>query len=438
MKATLPANDEPGLVSVETLRATVTEGPDAGATSAPDLESFSIGVAEGNDLVLKDETVSRFHVELRRTPAGVLVRDQGSRNGTWVGNVRVELAHVAAGTVLRLGKTHVRVGEGAPIQIPLFESDRLGALRGRSEAIRRVMAQLPRIARAEVPALITGESGTGKEVVARALHSLGVRADKPFVTLDCGALSPTLVASELFGHEKGSFTGAERRHVGAFERAHGGVLFLDEIGELPMDVQPMLLGALERRAFRRVGGTTDIDVDVRVVAATNRDLRAEVNAGRFRLDLYYRLAVVPLSLPSLRDRPEDVPLLAEHFLVEAGATEPLSAYFNEAQLRSLVEHSWPGNVRELRNVVEATIALGEAHLPERPLGGEHEGETSDPIAPLLDMPYKDARSALLFAFEQRYLSTWLERCKGNVSRVSRDARIDRSHLIDLIQRHNLK
>ncbi|MCZ7683815.1 MAG: sigma 54-interacting transcriptional regulator [Sandaracinaceae bacterium] len=232
------------------------------------------------------------------------------------------------------------------------------ALIGRSEVMRRAMAWVKRAARSDASVLLVGESGTGKELVARAIHDDGKRAEQPFVTVDCGALAPTLVASELFGHEKGAFTGADRQRAGALEMANHGTLFLDEIGELPSELQPALLGALERRTFRRVGGQAEVPVDVRVIAATNRDLRSEVNSGGFRLDLYYRLAVLRLELPPLRARTGDVVLLIEHFLRERGSPGPVSELFSEAELAELSRHHWPGNVRELRNLVEATLALG--------------------------------------------------------------------------------
>jgi len=288
--------------------------------------------------------------------------------------------------------------------------------------------------------------------VARALHELGPRREAPFVTVDCGSLSPTLVASELFGHERGAFTGAERQHAGAFERANGGTLFLDEIGELPASLQPSLLGALERRRFRRLGGRADISVDLRIVSATNRDLRAEVNAGTFRLDLYYRLAIVVLQVPPLRERADDVPLLVEHFLRECGHAGPVGELISPAAMKSLGTHRWPGNVRELRNLIEATVAMGEPPRLEpdqAPDGGPRDGDpggagapggipSSDLIASLLEQPYGAARTALLAEFESRYLRRLLERAGGNVSRAARDARMDRSHLIDLLHRHQLR
>lgn len=317
--------------------------------------------------------------------------------------------------------------------LELHESETLGGLVARSPRMRALMAKIAKVAKSETPVLVLGESGTGKEVIARAIHDLSSRAKKPFVTVDCGSLAPTLVASELFGHEKGAFTGADRRHQGAFERAHGGTVFLDEIGEMPAALQTNLLGALERKRIRRVGGDQDIAIDVRVVAATNRDLRAEVNAGTFRLDLYYRIAVVLLEVPPLRERPEDIAPVVERFVREAGHDGAIDDLISGAAMKSLEKHHWPGNVRELRNLVEATLAMGEVpRLEESP------GAAADLFSRVLTSEYKDARRVVLDDFEKRYLTALLERTKGNVSHAAREARMDRSHLIDLLKRHALK
>jgi DNA-binding NtrC family response regulator len=280
---------------------------------------------------------------------------------------------------------------------------------------------------------LLGESGTGKELVARAIHDSSGRASEPFVTVDCGAISPTLFASELFGHERGAFTSADRQHIGAFERAHGGTIFLDEIGELPPELQSALLGALERRRIRRVGGRTDIDVDVRLVSATHRDLRAHVNAGTFRLDLFYRVAVVTLSVPPLRERPDDVPMLVEHFLREAGYAGEVANVFDSDAMKRLAVHSWPGNVRELRNVVLGTLALGEPTS----LGSDLGAPAADPVAAVLELGYRDAKRRIMDDFERRYVEHLLQKTGGNVRQASRDAQMDRSYLMELIKRHRL-
>ena len=421
-------------IPVQAVEATVIEGPDAGKQASAHSEKLTVGSAHDNDLQLSDETVSRYHLELRASPEGVRISDPGSTNGTWVGAVRVQSGVVPPNSILKLGKTTLRLGQGEPLTLALHKEGALAGLRGQSPLMRRLMAQLQRAAGRDTSVLLVGESGTGKELCARALHDLGPRRDKPFVTVDCGALSPTLIASELFGHEKGAFTGADRAHAGAFAEADGGTLFLDEIGELPATLQTTMLGALERGRYRRLGGRAEITVDVRVVSATNRDLRAEVNAGSFRLDLYYRLAVVCLSVPPLRDHPEDVPLLVDHFLRECGHDGAVEEVVAPATLQSWMQHRWPGNVRELRNLVEATLAMGEPPAltdSPSPAGG-------DLFIELLPLGYKQARAKLLYDFEERYLTSLLLRSEGNVSKAAREARMDRSHLIDLLQRHGKK
>ncbi len=426
---------------VQSVRVEVLAGPDAGTAAGASTETLTVGTAKDNDLVLTDRTVSRYHLELVAHPDGVSVRDQGSTNGTKLGSALIRDAVVPVGSELTVGATTLVVHEGKSVQVPLAPRDGVGQLRGQSDGMRRLLAQVDKAAQSDIAVLVVGESGTGKELIAQALHDSGRRSSKPFVTVDCAALTATLVASELFGHERGAFTGAHRQHIGAFERANGGTILLDEVGELPAPLQASLLGVLERRRFRRLGGSDDINVDVRVVAATNRDLRAEVNAGSFRLDLYYRIAVVRLSVPPLRDRRDDIPLLVGHFLREGGHKGPADSLIGDRVMQSLCEHHWPGNVRELRNLVEATLAMGtppslDAGL--QPAGLQSDvsaSSTSDPIGSVLDKPYKEARAAVLREFEARYLEQLLERSEGNVSRAAREAQVDRSHLRELLKRH---
>jgi DNA-binding NtrC family response regulator len=390
------------------LLVTVTSGTDAGMTLTADSERICVGTADGNDLILADPTVSRYHAELIATDEGVTVLDRGSTNGTWLGQARVERIRVPVGSELRLGRSVLKVDDGEPGVAALHTEDSFGDLLGRAPVMRRLMARVARLGQSDVGVLIVGESGTGKELTARALHEQGTRASGPFVIVDCASLSPSLVASELFGHERGAFTGADRRHIGAFERAQGGTVLLDEVGELPLDLQANLLGVLERRRVRRVGGTEDLPLDVRLLSATHRDLRSDVNSGRFRLDLYYRLAVVSLELPPLRERREDVPLLVEGLLRECGYEGEVADLFPSEVMQRLRNHEWPGDVRELRNVVEATVATGESPLAPRSL--RRPGPSVEPIdgasvalVASLDRPYKEARSQLLMGFETKYL-----------------------------------
>ncbi len=431
------------VVPVRSLVVEVIRGEDRGRRIQATSDRISVGSAGANDLVLADTTVSRYHCELHHLGDRIQVVDLGSTNGTLLGTAALERATVAPGTVLTVGHSELRVLDGDPVELDVHEADRMGDLVGRSAEIRSLMASVEKAGRANISILILGETGVGKELVARAVHDASVRRGGPFEIVDCGALAPTLVASELFGHEKGAFTGATEAHAGAFERADGGTLFLDEIGELPPSLQTALLGALERGAFRRVGGKTQQNVDVRVLCATHRELRTEVNAGRFREDLFYRIGVVTLRIPPLRDRVDDIPLLVEHFLRSAGHDGPVEAVIPKAGMERLRTHRWPGNVRELRNFVEATLAMGQAptlpvaapvELPE----DEAQQLLSSSIQELLALDYKTSRARVLSDFERLYLTVLLERSGQNVSRAARLSKIHRSYLNEMLKRHHLR
>ena len=403
------------------------DGPDADLTCTQH-ESIAIGAAEDNDVVLTDPTVSRYHVEVSPGPEGILVRDLGSLNGVRIGDLTVECATVPTGTHIALGATVLLLTDSITTERPMEQAPTVPGLVFKSRAMRHVALLVTRLAESDASVLLSGETGTGKEVVARAIHQLSARKAEPFVVVDCGSLPPTLVASELFGHEKGAFTGAHRRHVGAFERARGGTLLLDEIGELPVELQPALLGVLERKVIRRVGGESDIPVDVRVLCATHRDLRALTNTGAFRPDLYFRIAVTRVPIPPLRQRPEDVEPLARHFteeLLGPGIPIPLDA----ATLESLRHHPWAGNVRELRNVIEGAIAMGGLE----PLTPEPQADEPRRLA-----SYREARALAIAEFERRYLSELIESCDGNASEAARRASMDRPYLLTLLRRHGLR
>jgi transcriptional regulator with GAF, ATPase, and Fis domain len=289
--------------------------------------------------------------------------------------------------------------------------------------------------------LVQGETGTGKELVARGVHELGARKAGPFVVVDCASLPASLLEAELFGHEKGAFTGADRARAGAFERSNGGTVFLDEIGELPLLAQASLLGVLERRRFRRVGGDREIEVDVRVVSATNRDLRLEVNRGVFRADLYYRLAGARIVLPPLRERPEDIPVLVRHFALELTGSEELP--LSEETLAALAEQHWPGNVRELRSAVERAVAFGASELAamlDQP-SSPRDSQAPPAAAASGEAPlerYRDAKARAVATFERGYLAKLIERSGGNASEAARQAKMDRPYLLALLRRYGLR
>ena len=402
----------------------------------------TIGKAPDNDLVLPDDTVSRRHCELVREGSSVRVRDLESTNGVRVDGTRVKDAVLSPGAVLKVGEVEVAVRPATMRQDILpSEKSSFGPALGQSLAMRTIFGVLERIAPTEATVLLMGETGTGKDVLARAIVEHSSRKNGPFVVVDCGAVSYSLIESELFGHERGAFTGAVASRQGAFELADGGTLFLDEIGELPLDVQPKLLRVLEMREFRRVGGNKPLKTDVRVIAATKRDLEREVRAGKFREDLYFRLAVVPITVPPLRTRREDIPVLARSVLIAASqGAEPLP--ITDDALSALSAHDWPGNVRELRNVLERAIymarATGTGELGSIALGSGGAVATESAFHFDAGQSYRDTRARYENEFERRYVKWLLSRHGGNVSAAARDARMDRKHLSDLAKKHGIR
>jgi two-component system response regulator GlrR len=391
-------------------------------------EPVAIGASPGNRLVLADGLVSRHHCEITTTPLGLYVRDLGSTNGTFVDGVRVDAAYLRPGARLGVGGTTLVVEVAAEQLIETVPAtEQFGRLLGTSALMRRVFAVLERVAHSESTVLLEGETGTGKTSIAQMMHERSDRAGGPFVVVDCSAIPPTLIESELFGHEKGAFTGAHAARAGAFEAARGGTVFLDEIGELPLDMQPKLLRALEERVIKRVGSTDATRLDVRLVAATNRDLRQEVNRGAFRADLYYRLNTVRVKVPALRERPEDIPLLVASFFRQfAGDDAAPSA----ALLSELMRRPWPGNVRELRSAVERAVLLGDC------ADGEGDEMLLEPASDF-SRSFRDAKEEAIARFERRYLRDLLAAHNGNLSRAARAVRMDRNHLRDLAKRHSI-
>jgi transcriptional regulator with PAS, ATPase and Fis domain len=429
-------------VRVLTVELVVLDGPAPRGTRVriPASGVLRVGSAKGNELELPDRAVSRVHCELTARADRVLVKDLESTNGTWIGDVRVSEAEVPVGTVIRAGGSAFRVEASEdPTFVEISDRTELGELVGASLEMRTLYAVLERVSQTDTTLLIQGETGTGKDVAARSVHALSRRSRGPFVPIDCGAIPETLFESELFGHVRGAFTGAIANRAGAFEEASGGTLFLDEIGEMPLSMQAKLLRALETRRVRRVGSTKEVDVDVRIVAATNRKLAQCVNEGTFREDLYYRLAVVEVAIPPLRARRDDIPLLASTFYarIAGEAAEPLPPEL----LQSLRQRAWPGNVRELRNEIERTVALGQA---QRMSTGEHAAAAPavlpagvESIVPL-HLPLKEARLAWTSEFESIYVRAMLERTDGNLTRAAELAGVSRRFLQRLIARIGLR
>jgi DNA-binding NtrC family response regulator len=393
-----------------------------------------LGTHSSNDLVLADPAVSRFHCRMMREDGSWRLCDLGSRNGTKLEGVRIRDADVPADATLILGDSTVRVravdaAEQAVVpMIPAF-----GQLAGTSVPMRKLFALLEKVAPSDINVLIAGESGTGKELVANEIVQRSPRADKPFIVVDCGAISPNLVESELFGHMRGSFTGADRDRLGAFEAAEGGTVFLDEVAELAVELQPKLLRAIEAREVRRVGENRARKVNVRVVSATNRDLEREVNRGRFREDLYFRLAVMTVHVPSLRERLDDIEILIRVFLQALAAVDE-ERLFTPAVLADMRRHDWPGNVRELRNYIERTVVLQNAAPAFRRGAGAPGGAPPADIA----APFRIAKDAAVDAFEISYLSALLAAAGNNMSKAARMAGMDRMYLHRLVQKHGLR
>ncbi|HEU0031185.1 MAG TPA: sigma 54-interacting transcriptional regulator [Kofleriaceae bacterium] len=448
-----------------------------------DKEEIRLGSMDDNDVVLSDDTVSRYHCRIVQEDTGYVLVDQRSTNGTFINKVRVREAFLKPGSIVSVGQSQLRFNaREEEVQIVPSRSDRCAGLIGGNARMREIYTIIEKIAPTATTVVIDGETGTGKEVVAQAIHSLSPRSRNDLVVFDCGAVPPNLIESELFGHEKGSFTGAMMTRQGLFEQADGGTLFLDELGELPLDLQPKLLRALEQREVRRVGSTKAAKVDVRIIAATNRNLEDEVRAGRFRQDLFYRLSVVRLHLPSLRERADDIPLLVNHFLETgsynrgAGGTQKVRAVANDA-MAALQNYPWPGNVRELVNVIERAVSFCDSELlalsdlpdyvrnakasqaqmrAQTVTGVQRRAPTASgghPVVPMSasaptptppeellaeGVTFKDAKERWVAAFERDYILQLLRRNSGNISHAARAADIDRKYFRKLMKKYDIE
>lgn len=437
---------------IEKLKLSIIDSPDEAVVGREWVfaqDEVRIGSMPGLDVTLDDRKVSREHLAIRpQGTNGWLLSDVGSTNGTFIGDLRIDRVSTRKEMTVRIGRTVMKLSPlGEHVEQELSVQQSFGRMIGRSEAMREMFAVMERVAASDLTVLIEGETGTGKELAAEGLHTTSGRTGA-FVTINCGAIPRELIESELMGHVEGAFTGAVRDRPGAFLSAHEGTLFLDEVGELPLDMQAKLLRVIEQRQVKAVGSDATHDVDVRVVAATNRSLSAESDEGRFRQDLYYRLAVVVVRIPPLRTRLDDLPQLVEHVQGElnrrrvAGGDPPYPP-LGDTALAMLRRYDFPGNVRELRNIVERWSVLGATGAPGEPAV---RSRTTQPGARggvdvddgLLKLPYHEAKEAWIERFERAYVSAALEAAGGNVSQAARDTNVDRRHLQRLMARYDIK
>ena len=439
-------------LELEKYRLTLLDGPDEERTVECEGRKTTIGSSPDNDVVVDDPSVSRVHARLEVDENGYLLRDEDSKNGTYIDGYRLREVFLNDGAVFRVGKTQLRFDTtGEEVEVRFSGKEQFGDLLGKSLAMREIFALLERVSPTDATVLVEGESGTGKELIARALHDHHPeRKDGPFIVVDCSAIPPDLIESELFGHLEGAFTGATGKREGAFEAARGGTLFLDELGELSPDLQPKLLRALENEEIKPVGSNDTIETDVRIVAATNRNLQHEVEEGGFREDLYYRFAVVKFNMPPLRERPEDIPMLVQHFLAEANEmTGREDVEVSYKTMEKLKRHRWPGNVRELKNFVERAVLLTQGDqietrfldiddpTPSEPEVAKQSASSMADLAIRENLPFKDAKNRLIEEFERTYWRELLGRTDGNVSEAARIAGVHRKSVEYILKKHGI-
>ena len=429
------------------VRLEVVAGADRGRSAETSRRKVVVGRSSGADFQLNDRTVSAFHVALAAVEGGIEVRDLESSNGVLHAGARILHAVVPPGAVLKLGATQLRLELAGVLEAAPRDAASFGSLKGTSLAMRELFDALGRLAKTELSVLVQGPTGTGKELAARALHAASARHGGPFVVLDCTTIPATLAESVLFGHEKRAFTGATDRHRGVFEAADGGTVFLDEIGELPSELQPKLLRVLEQRQLLRVGSTQPRPVDVRVVSATWRDLRAAINKNRFREDLYHRLAQALVEIPGLEERREDISLLVDHVLDGLPRDKECARAIDAEAMAELRARPWPGNVRELRNVVEraAWTALSDTiRAADLAFGRRLAGERRPPGPSQLAAddggigPFKEAKRTLIDDFEREYLKKLFARTQGNISKAATLAGVERHYIRTLYRKHGLR
>ncbi len=435
------AGPRPTVVPVFELRC-LTTGKSWEFASTP----VSFGSHPQCDVHLEDDTVSRLHAEIVRMGSELVLRDKGSTNGTAINGVRIREGLLSPGVTIELGEQRLAWTPDLEL-IPSMpsENSRFELLVGQSDAMRRLFNILERVSATDAPILIQGETGTGKDVVARSVHAHSKRSNRPFVVVDCSAIPPALMESELFGHEKGAFSGAIAVRKGLFEQGNGGTIFLDEVGELPLELQPKLLRVLETGVVRRIGSGTETSLDLRILSATNRPLQEMVDSGRFRADLFYRLNVVPVFIPPLRERTEDIQELVHHILHTAPfnrkgdgtlcVTEVTSDF-----LGALRGHAMPGNVRELVNILQREVALTSEpilHSLVSPLSEQPASEDSTPTVSGDLPPFSEAKEDVVDEFEMHYLERLMIESRQNLSLAARIAGLDRKHLRNLLKKHQI-
>jgi DNA-binding NtrC family response regulator len=423
-----------GELKVRRFIVRVVDGPDKGKERTLDAGTVLAGSHENNDLVLSDSTISRYHLELQLRAEGVRVTDQDSTNGTYLNDTRLGSVVVNKRTLVRLGgQTELEIIPADElVQLDDFEQNRFGEAYGATRAMAEVFAVLNRASQGDSSVLFVGESGTGKELLAKSLHQASPRKDNPFVVVSLASLDKDNLVAELFGDEK------DPDRVGLLEQAAGGTVFFDEISDLSLNLQPQVLRILEQGEYRRAGSSQARPIDVRVLAGTKTRLADLVRKGTFREDLYFRLGVVRLALPPLRDRMDDIPGLVRVFLEKLGQDD---FYISETMTKQLLSHNWPGNIRELRVVVERGMAIATARLsgdlefPGQPIEEREAGAgVSDEM---MDMPFKEAKGMLVESFEREYLDRLLKRHNGNVSRAAAEAGIDRNYIHRLVKKYEI-
>jgi two-component system, NtrC family, response regulator GlrR len=430
----------PGHAPVLVLRPSrleVTEGPDRGKDVQVQSEALTVGSDARNQLVLTDKAASSRHFEISATSHGRVLRDLGSTNGTFVDGHRVGEIYLGDQAQIRAGESvlQYRVLD-AEVQVPLTSRTNFGQLLGHSAGMRAAFAILERAAKTDATVLVVGESGTGKELAARALHDDSSRKDGAYVVFDCGAAAPTLLESQLFGHARGAFTGAVDARAGVFEDANSGTLVLDEIGELPLALQPKLLRALEARTVQRVGENRPRPIDARFIACTNRNLDEEVRAGRFRQDLLFRLSVVVVRLPPLRERKDEIVRLVHHFLTQLHVQD--IPELDPSVLDLLQSYHWPGNVRELRNFVERMVVLRDIDPTAVLRSAAAVSPSPSQISPPIHLPFHEAKRQWTEQLEREYLTRLLEAHAGNLSEAARVAGLSRQSCYRLMEKHGLR